>query len=212
MPLSLASARWLAAEVNRQREMGRDVIADMAATKQRRRIDADTRAYTFPAAARQFIDEHARKNNRGWRESPRLFGVDYRKDDGEPKEIKGSLACAGGTARSARSPATTCTPPLTRPGGRASLAWTRATRVLATQEVAQSPGTRQAFRVAASAPQVDRRSLPRHVRPPPSAKRARRLSDDESEHSGKQRRTRLSVRRTFRLLLLTGCRRDEVAG
>ena len=90
MPLSLASARWLAAEVNRQRAMGRDVIADIAATKKRRRIDVETKAYTFPAAVRQFIEEHAKKN-RGWRDQARVLGIDY-SNDGELTEIKGSLA------------------------------------------------------------------------------------------------------------------------
>jgi hypothetical protein len=58
MPLSLASARWLAAEVSRKRAMGRDVIADVAAKRHRRSIDLDAKAFTFPIAVRQFVTEY----------------------------------------------------------------------------------------------------------------------------------------------------------
>jgi hypothetical protein len=51
--LTLASARRLAAEVHRQRAMGRDVIADHAAAKHRRRAEGQRRAAnTFGEAAR----------------------------------------------------------------------------------------------------------------------------------------------------------------
>jgi integrase len=90
MPLSLASARLLAAQVNRQRAMGRDVIADLTATKQRRRIDKETKAYTYPAAVRQFIDEHSKKN-RGWKEQAKVLGLDYSDAVIEPQLVRGSL-------------------------------------------------------------------------------------------------------------------------
>jgi hypothetical protein len=40
-PLTLAGARVLAAEVHRQRVMGRDVVADHAAAKHRRRTEVE---------------------------------------------------------------------------------------------------------------------------------------------------------------------------
>src|SRR5712691_6868073 len=64
-PLSLAAARRLAAEVQRQRALGRDVIADYSAARQRRRTETEERAKsTFAGAARSYVEEHARPNTR----------------------------------------------------------------------------------------------------------------------------------------------------
>lgn len=96
MRLTLASARWLAAEVNRERAMGNDVIADLSAAKARRRIDLDARALTFPVAVRQFVDEYLRNPrkkhgiNRGWADVARVLGLAHDKD--ELSIIKGSLS------------------------------------------------------------------------------------------------------------------------
>jgi integrase len=91
-PLSLASARALAGEMHRQRELGRDVVADRAAAKHRRRTEIEEgAANTFAALARRFIDEHARVKTRRWPETGRLLGLRYPKDGGEPEVIRGGL-------------------------------------------------------------------------------------------------------------------------
>ena len=92
MPLSLPAARQLAAEVHRQRATGRDVIADHAAAKHRRRTEVqEGAANTFGTLAPQFIEEHARPKTRRWRDTARLLGLRYPKDGGEPEKIAGGL-------------------------------------------------------------------------------------------------------------------------
>ena len=75
-PLTLASARRLAADIHRQRAMGRDVVADYEASKRRRRSEQEIRAKrTFAAAARDFIEGHAKSKTRRWQEQARLLGL-----------------------------------------------------------------------------------------------------------------------------------------
>ena len=75
-PLTLASARKLAAEVHRQRAMGRDVVADNDAAKRRQKFAQVTRAKnTFGGAARDFIEGHAKKKTRRWQEQARMLGL-----------------------------------------------------------------------------------------------------------------------------------------
>jgi integrase len=91
-PLTLAGARALAAEVHRQRKMGRDVIADYAAAKHRRRIEVEEgAANSFAALVPRFIVEYAQKKTRRWRVTARLLGLRYPKDGGEPTVITGGL-------------------------------------------------------------------------------------------------------------------------
>jgi hypothetical protein len=94
-PLTLAAARVLAAEVERQRKRGRDPAADHVARKEQARIVAAERAATtFGACAVQFIAEHKVRRSgerpRHWREVARILGLDYR-EDGEPVAIPGGL-------------------------------------------------------------------------------------------------------------------------
>jgi integrase len=96
-PLSVASARVLAAEVERQRRRGRDPAADHIARKEQARVVAAERAAsTFAAAARQFVDEHKVRRSgerpKHWHEVARILGLNYPADAGEPTEIKGGLA------------------------------------------------------------------------------------------------------------------------
>jgi integrase len=92
-PLTLAGARRLAAEINRRRALGRDVVADHAADKQRRRVEADKRINTFRLAAREFVESHARTKTRRWRETAKLLGFSYAGDScTEASETKGGLA------------------------------------------------------------------------------------------------------------------------
>jgi integrase len=91
-PLTLAGARALASEVHRQRAMGRDVIADHAAAKHRRRTEvAEGAANTFGTLVPRFIAEHARPKTRRWRDTARLLGLRYPKGDGEPEQVRGGL-------------------------------------------------------------------------------------------------------------------------
>jgi integrase len=84
MPLTLAGARRLAAEVNRQRALGQDVVALRLREKAERKTAA---ANTFILAAKSFITEHSMRRVRGWREQARLLGL-----DAELNEIPSGLA------------------------------------------------------------------------------------------------------------------------
>jgi integrase len=71
-PLTLAGARQLAAELHRQRAMGKDIIA----AKHRDRLEREARGTrTFAAAAADFINQHARRKTRCWLEQARLLGL-----------------------------------------------------------------------------------------------------------------------------------------
>jgi integrase len=91
-PLTLAAARRLAADVQRQRAMGRDVVADYGASRRRHKSEHEIRAKsTFAAAAKDFIEQYAREKTRRWRETARLLGLAYPLTGGEPTMIKGGL-------------------------------------------------------------------------------------------------------------------------
>jgi integrase len=92
MPLSLAAARQLAAEVHRQRALGRDPIADNKARRHRQHAEIDERAAgAFGVCVRKFVDEHCRVKTRRWRETARNLGFVYPLDGGEPTEARGGL-------------------------------------------------------------------------------------------------------------------------
>jgi integrase len=87
-PLTLVAARQLAAKINTERASGRDVVADHKARKHRRHAEiAEAAANSFAAAARDFVEQHAKARTRGWKETARNLGLDY---DLEPRE--GGLA------------------------------------------------------------------------------------------------------------------------
>jgi integrase len=95
--LTLAAARRLAAEVCRQRALGRDPAADRIAEKRRGRgADGMRAANTFGRAARDFIEQHKVKRTgkrpRRWREIARVLGLDYPVAGAEPTTIKGGLS------------------------------------------------------------------------------------------------------------------------
>jgi integrase len=96
-PLTLAAARALAAELERQRLRGRDPAAEHQLEKRQRRVVASEReSNLFPAAVRMFSDEHvvARKGRRprNWRWRARCLGLAYSEDGGEPTIVPKSLA------------------------------------------------------------------------------------------------------------------------
>ena len=72
MPLTLASARRLAAEVHRQRAQGRDVIQHQHTAAVAR---ANRQSNTFAVAATEFIQRHCQRNNRRWQEQARHLGL-----------------------------------------------------------------------------------------------------------------------------------------
>jgi integrase len=97
-PLSLAAVRALCADLDRQRLRGRDPAAEhQLAKRQARVVHAEREANTFAAAARQFCDEYtAPKKGRkpkGWREVGRYLGLKYLPDgSGDPTMIPHGLA------------------------------------------------------------------------------------------------------------------------
>lgn len=94
-PLTLSEARAMAAEINRQRAAGRDVAAASVAEKEQRRAEARGRGDGFADVAREFIEKHkVRKTGqrpRNWREVARLLGLKYVDEKSEPEIIKGGL-------------------------------------------------------------------------------------------------------------------------
>jgi integrase len=91
-PLTLRAARQLAAEISRQRSLQQDVIA-IHKTEQHRRLAEieEKQKENFAAIAQRYIEEHARKRLRGWRDRAKQFGLSY-PPDGEPQLIKHGLA------------------------------------------------------------------------------------------------------------------------
>jgi integrase len=91
MPLTLSAARQVAAQVHRDRARGADVVADHKVRKHRRLAEVtDRAASTFGALVRKFVDEHARPKTRHWRETARSLGLDP--DDEDLAPIPGGLA------------------------------------------------------------------------------------------------------------------------
>ena len=91
-PLTLQAARQLAATVHCDRALGHDVVADHRARRRRQRTEIKERAAnTFGAGVRAYIAEYARPETRNWLETARLVGLRYH-GEGEPEEAKGGLA------------------------------------------------------------------------------------------------------------------------
>ena len=91
-PLTLASARRLAAEVHRQRAMGRDVTAQ----RHRERLEREARgAATFDQAAIDFITKHAIRKTRRWQPQARLLGLRPKADQSDASKIELELIPKG---------------------------------------------------------------------------------------------------------------------
>ncbi|MHC2707810.1 integrase [Bradyrhizobium diazoefficiens] len=77
MSLTLASARRLAADVNRERSLGHDFIA----AKHQQKIDWQRKAAsTFDKAAAEFVEQHVRRKTRRWQQQARLLGIGLAED------------------------------------------------------------------------------------------------------------------------------------
>jgi integrase len=86
-PLTLSAARVLANQVSRQRAQGVDV-----AEAKRQLGRRGTAANDFGALVRDFVEDHARPNLRGWRTTAKTLGLTYPDDGSEPTVIPRSLA------------------------------------------------------------------------------------------------------------------------
>ncbi|MFZ5781755.1 MAG: tyrosine-type recombinase/integrase [Pseudomonadota bacterium] len=95
-PLTLAEARELAAQVNRQRASGKDVIGETKREKAVARLKAAGQGDNFLAVLKVFVREHRVRRSgarpRDWREKARILGLRYADEKSEPELIKGGLA------------------------------------------------------------------------------------------------------------------------
>src|SRR5260370_2116144 len=82
MPLTLAAARQVGAQVHRERARGADPVAEHKVRRERSRAQVANRgASSFAALARQYVEEHAMPKVRGWRELARDLGLDPDSED-----------------------------------------------------------------------------------------------------------------------------------
>jgi integrase len=88
-PLSLASARRLATDVNRRRELGHD----FRAAKERQKFERQaSNSKTFEAAAKDFIQQHSMRKVRGWIGQGRSLGIRPAQDGTALESSPGGLA------------------------------------------------------------------------------------------------------------------------
>jgi integrase len=98
-PLTLGQARELAARIHRERARGIDVVAQHAADRSRQKLAvAEATANTFASAAREFFIHHRTKwgeRPRRWRDDARLLGLRWPlgvdPESTEPEIAKGSI-------------------------------------------------------------------------------------------------------------------------
>ena len=96
--LTLGAARKLASEALRQVALGRDPAAERRVERTHAALASlDAGARNFARGAADYYRDEAvgRKHNRSWRENARLIGLEYQTDDEraeEPKLIPGGLA------------------------------------------------------------------------------------------------------------------------
>jgi integrase len=82
-PLTLAAARALSADVQRQRAMGLDPVADAKTRRARHRaVVIEGAKNSFGAAAKDFIEQYASKRVRRWKEQARLLGLQPKNEEG----------------------------------------------------------------------------------------------------------------------------------
>jgi integrase len=198
-PLSLVAARRLAATVHHDRALGRD---PHAIARSRRS------ATSFAAAAREFVEEHARPRTRRWRDTAALLGLG--RDDLEP--------VAGGLAErwADRDVAS-----ITADDVHAVVEEARRVGVPGTTPRRSTPSDVRGRALAralspmlgwlARARRISANPV-RDVHPPPLPRpRDRALTDAEVAALWRATEARDPYGAAIRLLLLTGCRLNEVA-
>jgi integrase len=206
-PLTLEEARALASEVNRQRAMGVDVIAERVAAK-RKSLSSDASPETFAAAAKKFVAEHARRHNRSWRATARALGLDAELDP-----VVGGLADRWRDKKLAEVDSGDVYGAISE-SVRAGIPGTEARKSGSVEsrgrEMAKALGRMfrwcVAHRMVAANPARD------VYRPPPAPSRHRVLTDAEIAKLWRATATDGAFASATRLLLLTGARRSEVAG
>ena len=209
-PLTLAAARVLAARVKQQRAAGRDPGDDYRKEKARQLAEATARmTSTFGAAVRAYVEDHVRPNLRRWRETAGALGL--RPGESGLEEIKGGLAerwrdkplaeIAAADVRALLSETRRAVP------GREA----RAGRGAASRRRALHAALSKFYSWAAADYDIPGNPCEKLGRKAPKA-RDRKLSDDEvrlfwaaCDQLGEP------FGPLFKLLLLTGQRRDEVA-
>jgi integrase len=217
MPLSLPAARQLAAEVHRQRALGRDVVADIKTVKRHRRdlVEEDS-ANSFAVLARRYVDEHARDRTRSWRITARLLGLKYINMDAEPEVLADGLV-----ARWGDRPATSITVGDVHDvidEARDSL--TPGAAGKARRKTPKSDSAARAMTGTLSKLfnwMVEKRKIATSpaagIKAKPAPARDRVLTDDEIKsfwHAAGQEQPEFAA--PLKLLLLTGCRVNEVGG
>jgi integrase len=76
-PLSLPQARQLASRVNADRAAGVDVVAAHRGRRHRQSIKlAEAATNSFAAAVKDFVEQHAKPKTRGWKETATNLGLD----------------------------------------------------------------------------------------------------------------------------------------
>jgi integrase len=228
-PLSLVDARLVAAEINNKRASDLDVIADHRTDKEQKREDAKERwSNTFDQAVRDFIDNHVvektGKKPRRWREMARVLGVNYpvgdEQTDEGPETIKQGLSerwrdkpTADITQKNIRDLIKEAEkdgiPGLGKKNKRASKARAR--------NMASVLGS--LFKYLSIEHGTANPCLGLH-RPKPPAKRGRVLNAKSDKNNADELRWFWAATdkvgepfgALFKLLLLTGCRRGELAG
>jgi integrase len=76
-PLSLVAARQLAARLNSDRAGGIDVVSQHKAAKHKRRVAIiEASSNSFLSASRDFVTEHAKVKTRTWKETARNLGLE----------------------------------------------------------------------------------------------------------------------------------------
>ena len=207
-PLSLPAARQLATELHRQRAMGKDVVADVKMERQRR--DVEDGASTFANLARQYIKEHAMVRTRGWQNTARYLGL--RLDGVIPGGIvdlwgdKSISSITVGDVRDivyqAQHDVTPGATKSTRRNGQSDSAGRSVVRVLS-----------KFFNWVVEHGKLEVSPVAGVKAPKPGQARDRVLSNDEIRKFWSAAGEQLpEFAAPLRLLLLTGCRVNEVAG
>lgn len=208
--IDLSHAREAAGEALRAAAKGDDPAADKQDRKRTARTEAEAGEHRFENAARTFFARYAKGKNRSWRESARLIGLvpDKTKADAahDPKEF---IAAKGGITAKWK--------------GRDIRSIKRSEILALLDSIVDRGSPIAANRTLASLSKLFNWSIERGlidaspvaaIKPPaPETSRDRVLSDDEIRWLWKATE---AVGYPFgplaRLLLLTGQRRDEVAG